>query len=237
MRYAIYFTPAPDSSLTRDASCWLGRDAFSGEMLGAPSDLPIPVEQWQKLVAEPRRYGFHATLKAPFELRDGQSEAALVEALDAFAASATPFDIPEVVVGQLGPFFALVPDAVHPPLEAFATSVVESFETFRAPLSDADMARRRPERLTEPQRDNLMAWGYPYVMDEFRFHMTLTGPVENDLAPIILSELRRRFSRDERQPLAVDGLALFIEASRGEPFTIHSWRPLGLPEQSRKILP
>lgn len=237
MRYAIYYTPAPDSPLASDAGRWLGRDAFSGEMLGAPGGLAMPSEQWQGLVAEPQRYGFHATLKAPFELRDGQTEAALVDAFDAFAASVAPFDIPEVVVGQLGPFFALVPAVVHAPLQAFAASVVETFEPFRAPLSDADVARRRPERLTETQRENLTAWGYPYVMDEFRFHMTLTGPVEDDLAPTILSELKRRFSRQDGQPLAIDGLALFIEARRGEPFTIHSWRPLGLPAHSRKILP
>lgn len=235
MRYAIYFTPAPDSSLTRDASRWLGRNAFSGEMLGAPSGLPMPVEQWQGLVAEPQRYGFHATLKAPFALRDGKTEEELVEAFDGFAETVEPFDIPEIVVGQLGPFFALVPGTTHPPLQAFAASVVEAFEPFRAPLSDADMVRRRPERLTEIQRDNLTAWGYPYVMDEFRFHMTLTGPVESDLAPAVDAELKRRFSSQDSQPLAIDGLALFIEARRGEPFTVHRWRPLDLPAYSRKI--
>lgn len=237
MRYAIYFAPAPESLLTQEANRWLGRDAFSGEILGPPTPLPFPVEDWQGLVAEPQRYGFHATLKAPFELRAGQSEAELVAAFRRFASSATPLEIPRIVVGQLGPFFALVPHSLHPPLQDFAATVVEAFEPFRAPLSDADVARRRPERLTETQRAHLMTWGYPYVMEELRFHMTLTGAVESEMAPRVHNELRRRFRAHEDAPLPIDGLALFQETRRGEPFTIHSWQPLGLPEQSRKLLP
>lgn len=237
MRYAIYFAPAPDSPLTQDASHWLGRNAYSGELLGPPPSLALPVEHWQSLTAEPARYGFHATLKAPFELREGRTEEELVEAFESFAAAADPFEIPRVVIGQLGPFFALVPHALYPPLQTFAASVVEAFERLRAPLSHADITRRRPERLTEAQRVNLASWGYPYVMDEFRFHMTLTGAVESEQAPHVHNELRRRFAAHEGAPLPINGLALFIEMRRGDPFTIHRWQPLGVPPHKRKILP
>ena len=237
MRYAIYFAPAPDRALTHAANGWLGRDAFTGHMLGAPRELSLPEEQWRKLVAEPRRYGFHATLKAPFELREGRTEAELIHAFEALAALAAPFEIPQAIIGQLGPFFALVPHSLHPPLQEFAASVVEAFEPFRAPLSEADIARRKPERLSEAQQTNLHTWGYPYVMDEFRFHMTLTGPVEAEFAPRVHDELSRRFSAHDGAPLPIDGLALFIERNRGEPFTIHRWQPRGAPQQQRKMLP
>ncbi len=130
-----------------------------------------------------------------------------------------------------------MPHSLHPPLQIFAASVVEAFEPFRAPLSDADIARRRPERLTEAQRKNLATWGYPYVMDEFRFHMTLTTQVEAEHASPVGAELRHRFGAYEGVPLAIDGLALFVETARGEPFTIHRWQPLGVPQHNRKILP
>ena len=237
MRYAIYFTPAPDNLLTKDGSRWLGRDVFTGKLLDPPDALTMPVEQWRELVAEPRRYGFHATLKAPFELRQGRTETELMDAFKAFAASAMPFEVPRLVIGQLGPFFALVPQALHPPLQSFAASVVEAFEPFRAPLSDEDVARRRPERLTGAQRANLAHWGYPYVMDEFRFHMTLTGPEASTLSAQVHEELRRRFSAHHDAPLAVGGLGLFIERSRGEPFIVHHWQPLGVPHDNRKLLP
>nr|CAD6428074.1 hypothetical protein REQ54_03127 [Rhizobium sp. Q54] len=237
MRYAIYFSPAPYDPLTATASEWLGRDAFAGETRDVPASLSLSAGQWRELVAEPRRYGFHATLKAPFELREGRTEAELVDAFDRFAASAEVLEIPRVVIGHLGPFFALVPHALHPPLQAFAASVVRDFEPFRAPLSDADMARRKPERLTAAQRAHLMTWGYPYVMEEFRFHMTLTGPVDPALAPSVEEELQQRFSSCTNVPLTLDGLALFVERSRGEPFTIHRWRPLGRENANRKTFP
>ncbi len=236
MRYAIYFAPAPDSPLTQDASRWLGRNAYSGETLGPPPSLTLPVEHWQALIAEPKRYGFHATLKAPFGLREDRREEELLEAFDRFAASSETVEIPRVLIGQLGHFFAIVPHTLHPPLQMFAASVVEAFEPFRAPLSDTDIARRRPERLTEAQRANLATWGYPYVMDEFRFHMTLTGAVDNEQAPQVRNELRHRFALHENAPLPINGLALFIERERGEPFAIHRWHPLGLPQHDRKIL-
>jgi len=226
LRYAVYFTPAADDPLTDAASRWLGRNAFSLEEGERPDGLPFPAAQWTSLVAEPRRYGFHATLKAPFELNTKRSEDELLAAFDDFCAHTPSFQIPKVVIGQLGSFFALVPYLLHPPLQDFAAAVVETFESFRAPLSEADIARRRPERLTEAQRGNLMRWGYPYVMDEFRFHMTLTGPVEPGLAPLVRETLEERFAAFIKAPLPISGLALFVEPERGAPFNVCRWKPL-----------
>ena len=175
MRYAIYFSPAKDHPLTETASRWLGRDAFSGTLHDDHS-------AFAEVTAEPRRYGFHATLKAPFELSEKYSEADLLSAFDEFAANQSAFDIPRVVVDALGPFFALIPDRTYQPLQDFAAEIVDHFDRFRAPLSESDIARRRPQSLTESQRQNLSLWGYPYVMDDFRFHMTLTGRVDESEA-------------------------------------------------------
>ncbi len=227
MRYALYFTPPEDDPLTKIAARWLGRDVFSGEDLTLEPVSGFMHDQVTTLTSDPRRYGFHATLKAPFELADGQSEDALVEALGRFSADTRAFDIPSVAVGQLGSFFALVPEEPHRQLQDFAASVVEAFEPFRAPLSDADIARRKPEKLTDAQRANLIRWGYPYVMEEFRFHMTLTGPVEPDASAAVASLLHERFAAFCGRPLRISGLALCVEKDRGAPFTIHSWLPLG----------
>jgi len=227
LRYALYFTPPEKDPLTKIAARWLGRDAFSGVDLALEPVSGFAHDQVTALTSDPRRYGFHATLKAPFELADGQSEDALVEALGRFSADARAFDIPSVTVGQLGPFFALVPKEPHNPLQDFAASVVEAFEPFRAPLSNADIARRKPEKLNDAQRANLVRWGYPYVMEEFRFHMTLTGPVEPEASAAVATLLHERFAAFCGRPLRISGLALFVERDRGAPFTIHSWLPLG----------
>lgn len=226
MRYALYFSPSAADPLTEAAAEWLGRDAFHGRIFPRSAGGGFAGEELDTLTADPRRYGFHATLKAPFDLADGVSESDLLTALAAFAATTAPFEIPSAVVGQLGPFFALVPERLHPPLQDFAASVVETFEPFRAPLSEADIERRKPDSLPPRQRENLMRWGYPYVFDEFRFHMTLTGPVPEAQAPAMANVLKDRFADFIGRPLRIDGLALFVEPERGAPFLVHSRLPL-----------
>ncbi|MFK0385329.1 DUF1045 domain-containing protein [Agrobacterium sp. NPDC090273] len=220
VRYAIYFSPAKDHPLTETASRWLGRDAFSGTLHDDHS-------AFADVTAEPRRYGFHATLKAPFELSEKYSEADLLAAFDDFAANQSTFDIPRVVVDALGPFFALVPDRTYQPLQDFAAEIVDHFDRFRAPLSESDIARRRPQSLTESQRQNLSLWGYPYVMDDFRFHMTLTGRVDDSETTGLRDILTSEFSEFTDRPLSVSGIALFAEETRGAPFAVHRWLPLG----------
>jgi putative phosphonate metabolism protein len=234
LRYAIYFSPAADHALTETASRWLGRDAFSGDTFPTPNVDGLATDDVYALTADPRRYAFHATLKAPFELAEGKSEAELIEAVESFAGSMPAFDIPNVVIGQLGRFFALVPDRIYPRLQAFAANVVEEFEPFRAPLSEADIARRKPETLTPEHRANLMRWGYPYVMDEFRFHMTLSGQVPPEQAPAMRKVLETRFGNFTDEPLSIDGLAIFAEPERGAAFTALRHVPLASSSEIRK---
>ncbi len=226
LRYALYFTPPKDDPLTGLAARWLGRDAFSGETFPAIEARGLPAGEQGDVTAEPRRYGFHATLKAPFELAASVTERDLMEVVEDFAARTPAFTIPELVLGQLGRFFALVPGALHQPLQDFAAKVVKSFEPFRAALSEADIARRKPENLSEIHRTNLLRWGYPYVMDEFRFHMTLTGQVAPERQAVLHDLLRETFAAHIGRPIAVSGLAVFVEEARGAPFTVHSWLPL-----------
>ena len=123
----------------------------------------------------------------------------------------------------------MVPDRTYQPLQDFAAEIVDYFDRFRAPLSETDIARRRPQMLTESQRQNLSLWGYPHVMDDFRFHMTLTGRIGESEQPAMREVLSARFSEFTDRPLSISGLALFIEETRGAPFTVYSWRPLGQP--------
>ncbi|TCM54901.1 putative phosphonate metabolism protein [Rhizobium sp. PP-F2F-G48] len=227
MRYALYFTPPKDDALTLAASAWLSRDAFLDGRVPTPEVPGFSTEELGTLTADPRRYGFHATLKAPFELAPGRTEAELLAALDEFSAESEPFEIPSLTLGQLGPFFALVPGAPSDALASFAAETVRRFEPFRAALSPEDMERRKPETLPPAERRNLETWGYPYVFDAFRFHMTLTGKVPEDRRPAMRTALEEAFAGFLGKPLPVTALALFIEPKRGSPFTVHSLMPLG----------
>jgi putative phosphonate metabolism protein len=227
LRYALYFTPPKDDPLNALAGRWLGRDPFTGDLYPSLPYGDISAEEQDALTAEPRRYGFHATLKAPFELAASVTESDLMGVAGDFAARTAPFVVPKLVLGQLGRFFALVPGSLYPELQDFSASVVRAFEPLRAALSDADIARRKPDELDEAHRANLLRWGYPYVMDEFRFHMTLTGPVAAEQQPVVSSVLRETFAAHIGQPLSMTGVAVFVEETRGAPFIVRSWLPLG----------
>lgn len=220
MRAAVYFTPPEEAELTRLAAEWLGRDAFTGMGTRAPDPLLDP------LVAEPARYGFHATLRAPFRLRDGSDLSDVRATLTAVAERSVPARIDRLKLARLGSFFALVPSAPESSISKIERAVVETFEPFRAPLNEAEIARRRPERLTDRQRENLERWGYPFVREDFRFHMTLTGPVDVEQADRIEGILAERFAPVLGQPLAIDGLALFTEDRAGTPFRVDTYRAL-----------
>lgn len=234
VRYAIYFAPPADDRLSQTATRWLGRDAFTGETNELPALAGLDADTRQALTADPRRYGFHGTLKAPFTLAQDRNEAELIAAFEAFAADLEPFEIPELTLHQLGPFFALVSPTHCEALQRFAVQSVQYFEPYRAPLSDADMARRNPEKLPERQREYLKKWGYPYVFEEFQFHLTLTGPVPGETAETMRTVLESTFADHIGKPLHVASVALFVEPHRGAPFLVHSLLPLGGATQ-RKI--
>ena len=227
MRYAIYYTPRQDEKLARIAANWLGRDPFGAA--------PRPVEAVGDLsaaevayhTASARRYGFHATLKAPFRLAADETEASLSAALDAFAEATPPVVIPRLVLGQIDGFFALVPETQFALLNAFAGEVVRAFDPFRAPLTEAEIERRSPDSLKPDEFRNLCQWGYPYVFDTFRFHMTLSGRVGPQESPRLRAAIDGLFADVLRQPVPVDALTLFVESEPGAPFMVLSHHALG----------
>jgi putative phosphonate metabolism protein len=219
-RYAIYYAATPGSALDRFGAQLLGFDAFSGQDLPFPDGMAEAVPDWREITSDPRKYGFHATLKAPMLLADGKTEAELLAACEAFAV--TPRSIPTIrpVVNALGDFIAIVPSQRSAELERLAADAVSAFDDFRAPLTPRDRARRNPDRLTPRQRDYLDRWGYPYVMEEFRFHMTLTGRLPAERHETILAILRQRFAALELATMAVDGIALFRQPDPHSQFRI-----------------
>ena len=221
MRYALYFTPPADHDLTRTASIWLGRSAFdAGDLPGLSLKTKLSHPEWQSLVGEPARYGFHATLKAPFSLASDKTAATLEVFFEEFCDRQDPTLVPRLELTEIGPFFALTCGGGSEGINHLCDQVVEAFEPWRAPLSADDMARRKPDRLSMRQRELLERWGYPYVFEEFRFHMTLTGPIEEERKPVIREILQTVFADHIGQPLPVEHLGLFAEYERGRPFNV-----------------
>jgi len=208
-RYAIYYASPPGSALNSFGAELLGYDAWSSEAMPFPKDVLHRVADWREVTEDPREYGFHATLKAPLSLADGQGEAGLLAACTEFARETRPIPVIRGVVSSISGFLAVTPAEASDLLQQLAADCVRAFDLFRAPLTPEDRARRKPDMLTPRQRDYLDRWGYPYVMEEFRFHMTLTGRLDTARREPILKMLQERFLTIGLERLAIDRIALF----------------------------
>lgn len=227
-RYALYYAPTADSALWRFGSATLGYDAVTG----ADIDFTVPPGcegyDWPELTAEPRRYGFHATLKAPFELANGRNEGALRAFARNYVAGRPPVALAGLSVNALGRFIALTPSEPSEELQRFAFDIVQAFEPFRAPLSEADLGRRLQSPLTPAHRAYLEAYGYPYVGDAFRFHMTLTGSLPDDgVAPVKAALTQAHGQAVPPGPVQIDRVAIFKQESRSSHFVLLDNIPLG----------
>lgn len=226
-RYALYYTP-PAGPLSRFAAAWFGQDPATGRPGAAPdTGLSALVGQvWvgcdpdnadlASITARPGKYGFHATLKAPFRLAPGVALEDLASAVAAFAAGRAPVSVDGLVLDHLrqgGPcgFLALMPDGECTALTALAGEIVMQFDRFRAPLTEAEIARRQPKSLSERQRGHLAEWGYPFVLDEFRFHMTLTDSLPLPVVARLRAALAPHLGPLLPRPFVIDAISLMGE--------------------------
>ncbi len=223
-RYAIYLAPPPCTPLWQFGSRVLGHDAASGQDVDGFSLDGIDAPTWRRITMRPRVYGFHATLKAPFHLADGCDREQLQQALSDFAAARMAFDLGPLAVTSIADsgghgFVALTQTLPSPALEQLEKDAVHGFDRFRAPLTEAERARRKPSHLTPRQRAALDRFGYPHVGPDYRFHMTLSGDIA-DVADIA-DKLADRVANDiGTARLMVDALVLFEQLPGNENFRI-----------------
>lgn len=217
-RFAIYYAPAVTDLLWERAAVWLGRDPATGESYdGAVAGLERA--RLLNLTQSAGRYGFHATLKPPMALAPGQTEQGLRAAMQKTAAELEPVALGKLRIASLDGFLALMPEMdSNEQLQDLAAKVVEAFEPFRAPLKPRDRAERAARGLTPRQEELLDAYGYPYVFDEFRFHMTLTDRLSEADHHEVMQAAQTWFGPVLDAPVTLDRLTLFHEKENKLPF-------------------
>lgn len=237
-RYALYLTPPPDSDLWRFGCDVVGRDPVAGAPSEGFSLEGYPPDSWRSMTSDAPRYGFHATLKAPFSLRLDLNPAGLFDRVAEFARKRSPFDAGELRVGVVKAghglsFAALKPEGELKELRSFEASVVRGLDELRAPFVETGREYRGSTRLTPRQAYYLHAWGYPYVLDEFDPHFTLTNAIPD--AGRVARLLEWDFGlRVASRALHVDALTLFKQDEPGGEFSILHRFPLGRPHRSRR---
>ncbi len=205
-RYAIYYLPDPGPFADFGAA-WLGWDVQLGREAAHPEleGLPVPVA---KLTATPRKYGMHATIKPPFRLAPGTTHAALDARMEDLCGRLTRLEQPGLSLCRMGGFLALLPEGDQTHLSALAAQVVMELDDFRAPPSEAEIARRLKHGLSPRQEELLHRWGYPYVMEEFNFHITMSGHLETDVADSVQATLAPQLEPLLPRPFRIDSLCL-----------------------------
>lgn len=221
-RYAIFHTPA--GALAEWGEHWLGWSSARGCRMPHADFNGLDVG---KITAKPRKYGVHGTLKAPFHLRDDLDVDQLKQAAADFASRTAAFNIGDVKLRFQNGFVALRPVTRTEPLHRFATSVVKDFDSFRAQLSDADIARRRRSSLNNRQDKQMLEWGYPYIFDDFHFHITLSGSVASATATKIITALTPVLNPLVETPFLIDTITLMGQDSDGMFHQIHRYMLTG----------
>lgn len=226
-RYAIFFVPDRQSRLYRYGCSVLGYDCYGGEPVPFPQENGGGALDWRDIGAAARRYGFHATLKAPFHLSPAASERQLIKAVENFAGLGHAIHSFAPTVRLLDAFYAVVPHAPVATLDALAASCTTLFDAYRAPITARERARRVALGLSPSQIQNLDRWGYPYVLADFKFHMTLTGPVPTPRRKAVHAALLDGFKRMKVEAsIALDRLALVKQDSPDASFRVVGRWPL-----------
>lgn len=222
-RYAVF--AVPEGRFYETGSEWLGWDSVAGATRAQPAlpGLPLPISD---LTKRPGKYGLHGTLKPPFRLAEGETLPALKAAIAKIAAAAEPVDIAGLRVSAMGRFLALVPAGSEEAVSALAAHVVTGLAPFRAPLTASEMEKRRADRMGPRAAALLAQYGYPYVLDQFRFHLTLTGPVPKPTRGAVANCLSSHFAPVLPRPYRIADLALMGQDRSGR-FHLLDRFPLG----------
>lgn len=226
-RYALYFAPIHNDYWWNAGAHWLGRDAATNLTGAQPGIENVSTAAMHQLTTDARRYGFHATLKAPFRLAQGFSEAHLVAMAHSFSSLENAFEVRDIGVHLLGNFLALqtTDHASKQQINALAMRCVRYFDLLRAQPTEIELAKRRRTELSDRQEALLAQWGYQYTEEEYRFHLTLTDSLASqsrETTSAIQGAAEKRFFKPAAamKPFMIDGLTIFKEFFPGAAMTI-----------------
>jgi len=224
VRYAVYFAPEANTPLARFGRSWLGHDPETGEEI-ARETFGLEPAMAEHAIATPSLYGLHGTLKPPFQFQEGRSVESLKARLAAMAHIACPVNLGRLAVTRLGNFLALQPEH-SPKAQWLAAHCMFAVEDFRAPMTCSEKKRRLQADLTRHQRLLLELYGYPYVLSEYRFHITLTGPLDDAEHEIVGPALVKALGHITAETVHIKSICLFVQRAAGERFRIVSRWPL-----------
>jgi hypothetical protein len=223
-RYAVYFSGEPLGDFWRLGSQWLGRCATGLPVDNLPSILGLDPQVHQRMTTHPKRYGWHATLKAPFSLREEISFNDLDESMQKLANDLQIFQLPSLVVQKMKIFLALAPiesTQCCNVLKATASKCVTDLHPLTRPLNEGEIAYRRSAGLNALEETMMLKWGYPFVHELFEFHFTLSNGLDQYEEEEVKSLMDAAFNWfPDQSNVTFDRISLFVEDEKGNDFRL-----------------
>lgn len=217
-RYAIYYAPKNDSLLGRFGNAWLGWNPETKRSAPRPKVIGLSSDDIERVTTSPARYGFHGTLKPPFKLAKDKTFEGLTLAIEDLCDTLKPVRGAPLSLQVIGGFLAFTPRDSKMAISALADQCVWKLDSFRSAPSADELARRRQDGLSERQEALLLKWGYPYVMDEFRFHLTLSNKLSGERLKHVHQCLETASEHLLLSPFEINDLCLFGDPGHNRPF-------------------
>jgi len=202
-RYAIAYTPPPESPLARFGAGVLGYDCYRGVDVPYTAVGGLEPTILRLTTIEVRRSGFHGSFMSPFCLGE-RTERDLVEATARFARGQRVIPVGPLAVAADAARIVLRPVVQPVELAAFALACREAFVPLRAGTLEKGEA------------------GEP-----FAFRMTLAGSVPGVPPQPVMKALTAAFAPMAADPLELDAISLMRADDRARLRVLERWRLTG----------
>jgi hypothetical protein len=207
VRYAIYYTPRPGTPLAAFGRSWFGR-ANDGVTLQAFSEAGLAGACPKTTVSHGNYPGLHAVFRNSFRLRDGIGTDALKGRLISFTRRRRPVETGPLTLARAGRYLALRPVEAKPALDWLAAQCVAAFDGYVTTPGNVDTDADEEGQLNDHQRLLLSSFGDPHVLSEYRFQITLTGPLDGAHLERVAQALWPMLEEICAEGVHVDGLSL-----------------------------
>ena len=221
-RYAIYYAPPKESSLEEFGRYWFGWDPLNAKLINNKQRINYlnrfgikNLKNIDKNVLIAKKYGFHGTLIPPFKLNKNYSTNKLFKKTDEIAKKFKKFKFYKFKLKKINNFYAFVQNKKNSNINKISNRLVKELFKFRSPLTKKEIDKRNPSKLSKLQLNILHKWGYPYLMSEFKFHMTIASEVTGNKLYFELKKIEKNKKIILNEINNFDKIYIFGENQKG----------------------
>lgn len=216
-RYIISFAPKSTSMFWKLGALWFGYDASRNAYTKNTLVPGMPKEHHDAAVTTARRSGFNIILTGPFQLTAGMPEELLKTTISLYCQSLSTLQTGPLSIIETAHKLSISAQEISPQVQKLADDIVLEFNAFRLPANPLPEDSPIRAALTPGQLKNLIEWGQPYIFEELKFQIPLTGRLPEKMSGPLKSFLEGRFIECLKTGFEIDNLSLFRLSGTKDP--------------------